>query len=196
MSSDVDHQSTMTLLPKSNFTANLLALNRTGVSGFKKWLIKAGMAYGDQGKWWGGKTARLAGHEGLDFAAYFDREGKERQLGSGIVVPPLYRGRLIGLRDDFLGRTVIVAHDIITNHLEQILHGFYAHLIPATDLKTGETVSETAGLGTIAPGSKSCPSHLHISTVWITPGYPLEQFNWSGFTERDGFQPCDPLDFL
>ncbi len=179
----------------SNFTANLLALNRTRVYGFKKWLFAPGMAYGDTDKWWAGKTGRATRHEGLDFAAYLDKAGRERRLGAGLVVPPLYPGRPIKVMDDFLGRTVVIDHRI-TDQRGRILHGFYAHLAPASHLEPGKVIAETAELGTIAPANRACAPHLHISTVWIAPRFSIEELSWARFREANDFQPCDPLDFL
>ncbi|MCA1766478.1 MAG: hypothetical protein LC633_09595 [Desulfobulbaceae bacterium] len=182
-------------IEKSAFTANLLALNRTAVSGFGKWLFKPGMAYGERRKWWDNRTLRPKGHEGVDLASYLDREGRECRLGSGIIVPPLHPGRLAGTIADFMGRTVIVKHEI-TNRRGLVLFGFYAHLLPAGDLETGKLLPATGGLGKIAPGNESCPAHLHISTAWLASGYPIEQFDWSRFEESKAFVPCNPVDFL
>lgn len=186
----------MNPVPKSNFTGNLLALNRTTILNFSKWSFTPGMAYGDSIKWWDRRTERRTRHEGLDFATYRDRENKVHRLGGGVAVPPFYRGRLVGVMDDFLGKTAVVEHQI-ANHRGHILYGLYAHLLPAATLETGEILDESNELGMIAPAlNKSCPAHLHISTVWIARRFPIEQLSWAGFGEQDGFQPCDPRDFL
>ena len=185
----------MNPLRKSNFTTNLIALNQLHDCGFKAWLFKPGMGFGEPEKWWSDQGARPTRHEGLDLTGFQDKANGEYLLTEGTIVPPLYGGRLINIIDDFLGRTVIVDHGI-SNQAGLSLHGFYAHLAPTAKLKTGALLYETAGLGAIAAGNHICPPHLHISTVWISRDFPIGQLNWPDFTEQEGFLPCDPLVFL
>jgi hypothetical protein len=180
---------------KSNFTTNLLALNQLNNCGFKTWLLKPGMGFDEPDKWWGDRGARPTRHEGLDLTGFLDNANGEHQLTEGTIVPPLCRGRLVNIIDDFLGRTFIIDHGI-TNRQGQSLHGFYAHLIPTDKLKTGAILNEDEGLGSIAAGNHICPPHLHISTVWISRNFPVDQLSWADFTEQEGFQPCNPLVFL
>ena len=185
----------MSHISKSNFTGNLIALNHLNSLGFKSWLLKPGMGFNDTNKWWGDQEARPSRHEGLDLTGFLDNANGEHQLTEGTIVVPLYGGRLVNIINDFLGRTIIIDHEI-TNRQDQSLHGFYAHLSPTAKLRTGAVINEAAGLGTIAAGSHICPPHLHISTVWISGNFPLGQLSWADFTEQEGFQPCDPLAFL
>lgn len=180
---------------KSNFTRNLIALNHLHACGFESWLLKPGMGFAEPEKWWHDRGTRPTRHEGLDLCGFRKKADGEQQLGAGTLVPPLYGGRLVNIIDDFLGRTVIVDHGF-SNPAGQSLHGFYAHLLPAAGLHSGAVLSEAAGLGTIAPANKLCPAHLHISTVWIAPNFPVERLTWPDFAEQPGFQPCDPWIFI
>lgn len=180
---------------KSNFTANIIALNQWHNCGFKGWLLQPGMGFAEPDKWWSDRGARPTRHEGLDLTAYQDKANGEHPLTEGTIIPPLYGGQLINIIDDFLGRTVIIDHGII-NRQNQNLHGFYAHLSPAANLKSRAILNATDSLGTIASGNHICPPHLHISTVWISRDFPVERLSWPDFNEQEGFQPCDPLIFL
>lgn len=180
---------------RSHFTANLITLNQWQNNNFHRWLLKPGMGFTDQDKWWGDKGVRPIRHEGLDLTGFRDDTGGETQLAEGTIVPPLYEGKVVNIIADFLGSTVIIDHRL-NNQTGQTLHGFYAHLTPTSTLAPGAIVRETEELGTIAAGSHICPPHLHISTVWISQNFPTDQLSWTDFTEREGFRPCDPSDFL
>jgi hypothetical protein len=180
---------------KSNFTRNIIVLNRLNGLGFKDWLLKPGMGFGEPEKWWPGQGIRPTPHEGLDLTGFLDHNHVEHRLPTNTIVVPLFRGRLVNIIDDFLGRTVIIDHQII-NRYDQSLHGFYAHLLPAAQLTTGADLHEEEGLGTIAAGNQICPPHLHISTVWVARNFPVGQISWADFVGQEGFQPCDPLGFL
>lgn len=180
---------------KSNFTDNLLSLNHLNDFGFKTWLIKPGTVFADPDKWWIDQESRPALHEGLDLTIFIDNKNNERRLTENTTVPPLYRGQLVNIIDDFLGKTVIVDHGII-NRKGSRLHGLYAHILPTTKLEIGAVINEDEGVGTIAKGNHICPAHLHISTVWISREFPVERLSWTDFAKSKGFYPCNPLDFI
>lgn len=180
---------------QSSFPANLITLNQWQNCKFHTWLLKPGMGFTEPHKWWGDKEARPTRHEGLDLTGFRDNSGGERQLTEGTIVPPLYEGQVVNIIDDFLGRTVIINHRL-NNPAGQTLHGFYAHLNPTDKLAPGATVQETEALGAIAAGNHICPPHLHISMVWISRDFPIEQLKWAGFIEQEEFHPCDPLSFI
>ena len=185
----------MISINKSNFTENIIALNQLTGLKFKTWLLKPGMRFGDPDKWWASEKPRPTLHEGLDLTAFLDNANGEYQLTKNTIVPPLYRGRLVNIIDDFLGQTVIVNHEIV-NLKGESLHGFYSHLSPTDKLKAGSIVNETESLGTIAAGNHFCPAHLHISTVWISGDFLIGELSWPDFARQKGFQPCDPLTFF
>jgi murein DD-endopeptidase MepM/ murein hydrolase activator NlpD len=180
---------------QTNFTGRILALNCLTARGFKAWVVQPGMGFADPGQWWGAAKARPSPHEGLDLRAFRDKDNNEQPLPAGTIVPPLFRGRVVRIVADFLGRTIIVDHGN-GNRAGPGLYGFYAHLNPLATVTVGTDLKEDEGLGTIAAGNLSCPPHLHLSTVWIGRDFPLAQVGWADFTARPGFQPCDPLLFL
>lgn len=182
---------------KSEFTENLISLNQLAAPRLKKWLIKPGMGFGETEQWWAKQGVRPGHHEGLDLVAYLDEAGGERRLGQGIIVPPLFRGHLVNIINDFLGETVIVDHGLPDGRGLR-LHGFYAHLstIPSNGVAPDRVIQAGEGLGTIAPGNKTCPPHLHISTAWVAGSFPLHRFSWPDFADREGFRPCDPMLFF
>lgn len=153
------------------------------------------MKYGEIAKWWGSGGRRKNPHEGLDLAAFIGAGHQEQSLRSGLLVPPVYPGRVLKIFADFQGRTIVMEHDIQAAHPLRLLT-FMAHIHPASGVRPGVAIPAAAQLGEIAPGNNICPPHLHISTAWVNPALPTADLSWENFQAQDGFHPCDPLQFI
>ena len=162
----------------SKFSEWYVTLNELKGSGFKSWSFLPGMLFGDLTMWWGNQGDRAKPHEGLDLAIFLDAEKREQQLTATMLVPPLFRGRVINIIDDLLGRTIIIEHPV-NNGEGSTLNAFYAHLIPHRSVIKGKEFGPGETLGTIAPGSNNCPAHLHISTAWCSRETRLSNFSWN-----------------
>ena len=68
------------------------------------------MLFNSTDKWWGDQGKRDKPHEGLDLCLYKDREDKILRLGENAKVPVIYDGIVVGIVDDFLGKSVIIEH--------------------------------------------------------------------------------------
>ena len=153
------------------------------------------MKYGETNKWWGDNGPRQSPHEGLDFVAYIDSAAQRHLLEPGILTPPLFKGCVVNIIDDFLGRTIILEHSHKTGDGLRLL-SFMAHILPPPDIKPGSAISALNLLGEVAPGNNASLPHLHISTAWASPAFPIADFSWANFKKQDGFIPCDPIQFL
>ena len=141
-------------------------------------------------KWWGDHGVRPTEHEGVDFTAFLDDDKREHRLEAGLLVPPLFNGKVVQIIDDLLGRTIIIDH-AIRDRDGLILHAFYAHLTPQPTISRGTVIETASILGTIAPGT-TCPAHLHISTAWCARDLPLGKFSW----QTSSLQFFDPLEII
>lgn len=182
-------------LPASAFTENFRQLNGYTKTALVEWLFLPGMKFGECEKWWQPGSCRKTPHEGLDLLAYRDGNGGEQRLSAATRIPPLLRGVLIGRCKDFLGETVILAHDFYDPSGRR-LHTFYGHLHPAETPETTAIITPDSPLGNIAwPGKSNtgCPPHLHLSLAWVDQSLPMQDFSWDKFCASETFRPGDPL---
>jgi murein DD-endopeptidase MepM/ murein hydrolase activator NlpD len=177
-------------MQSSGFTERFVRLNNLHRRGFKDWLFQAGMGFTAAEKWWSDHGARPTGHQGVDFAAFLDDEKREHRLEAGLLVPPLFNGKVVQIVDDLLGRTIIVDH-AIRDQDDLVLHAFYAHLTPHGTISQGAEIGTDSILGAIAPG-RTCPAHLHISTAWLARDLSLGKFSW----QTSSLQFFDPLEII
>ena len=68
------------------FTRSLLVANPAMAARFQEWSWMPGMGFQDDNLWWGEGKKRTTPHEGVDFVRYRDRNGKIRNLVSGVAV--------------------------------------------------------------------------------------------------------------
>ena len=97
-------------LKNTRFTEFLIQKNALDQGGFKEWVFCPGMLFNSTDKWWGDQGKRDKPHEGLDLCLYKDREDKILRLGEKAKVPVIYDGIVVGIVDDFLGKSVIIEH--------------------------------------------------------------------------------------
>jgi murein DD-endopeptidase MepM/ murein hydrolase activator NlpD len=180
------------------FTDELRQLNGYTETELREWLFLPGMRFGDSAKWWKTGENRTGPHEGLDLLFFLDARGERHLLPPGTAIPPLLNGVVVTRAPDFMGETVILAHDRWDAAGGQ-LHTFYAHLQPARTPLEGKTMSAASKIGTIAGPKASmpaCPPHLHLSLAWVRKAYPIKDFRWGDFCAGDSFKPGDPLELI
>jgi len=157
-----------------------------------------GMKFGDTDKWWQPGTTRENPHEGLDLLIFLDGSGKRHHLPPGTAIPLLLGGTEVARIADFMGETVILAHDFLDDAGRR-LHTFYAHLQPTGAPASGATMAAGSQIGKIATPAKTtlaCPPHLHLSLAWVDKSYPIQDFRWADFWTPETFKPADPLALL
>lgn len=181
-------------IAKSQFTKSLITQNRFPETAFKEWFFKPGMLFNDMNKWWQNGAQRPHPHEGVDFCCYINELGGLVYLREGIKIPALYDGRVVKIFQDFLGHSIMVAHDYATNG--QRLVAIYAHTVPRHGLKAGQRIQADNQLAVIAAGRRNIISaHLHITTCWASETQ-LVQIDWQTIHDKQMVRLSNPMDYL
>ncbi len=173
-------------------------INYNHLEDFKEWVFLPGMLFRSARKWWGNEGARPRPHEGLDICRYRDKHGNEHSFGKGTVVPVIYRGEIARIEDDFLGRTLYVAHDFIDPKGDR-LYTIYGHISPACGKGRGVSLEEGDIIGTIAApcGRKAnIPAHLHISVALISRTLNYDHLTWKTINDPRVVSLRDPLKII
>jgi hypothetical protein len=166
------------LLSSSRFTAHLVRENGLAGERLAHWVLRPGMLFGAAGKWWGDGGKRIAPHEGLDLCFYRDQAHEIHRLHPGIRIPAMYEGTVVRMLDDFLGRTVVIAHRL--PEVDITCYTIYGHTVPREGLhvdrlvREGEVVARGRGTtpcltSTSRSGGRVRRSH---TPAWAGARYP------------------------
>ncbi len=172
--------------------------NYLGKLGFEGWIFYPGMLFHSQHKWWGKGGMRQRPHEGLDFCFYRDRAGQNHTLNEKTKIPVMYEGEIVGIHDDFMGKSLFVSHDFY-DELGNRLHTIYGHTNPYPGVDIGRLFREGETIAVIAAARKNdtrIPSHLHISVAWLPKSFPYNRLNWETMGDRGVTTLCNPLEFI
>lgn len=178
------------------FTQFLIRENGLDRNGFEEWAFQSGMLFSATTKWWGDRGKRVVPHEGVDFCLYVDRQGRVFQLEKGTRIPVMYAGVVVNIIDDFLGKSVVVAHDCLKDGAPPLLT-IYGHTAPLSGLTPGKSVEAGEVIATIAFGQNPLPRispHLHVSVGFATGIVPYEKLDWK--TMGVAVALSNPLDLL
>lgn len=181
---------------RSRFTRSFLEANGLAGDDFTAWALDAGMLFGAAVTWWGRGAARKRPHEGLDLAAYRGGDGRIVRLDGATRVPATYEGVVAGVFDDFLGRSLLLAHPLVDAELGQLFTAF-GHTVPdeaaavGREVGAGEVVASIAG-----PLSSSVPPHLHVSVGWARGGVDDELLDWDVLSRSGRVRLVDPLEVI
>ncbi len=181
------------LAGQTRFTEYMVRENRLSERGFEGWVFAPGMLFDATDKWWGDKGKRSIPHEGLDFCLYKDGRGSVLRLEEDSRVPVMYDGCVMGIIDDFLGKSVIVEHRFPTLPRQGFLT-IYGHTVPdrgcvvGGPVKAGDVIATIAGLGA---SRRDMYPHLHVCLGWPSGSIALEGLNWQNM--REGLIMLDPL---
>jgi hypothetical protein len=179
----------------SAFTRLLIRWNGLDAAGFAAWEFLPGMKFAERAAWWRDGAERPGAHEGLDICFYRTGDGRRLSLGAGARVPVVCPGEVVALVDDFLGRSVFVAHEI-TGGEGRRLHTVYGHLDPAPGLTPGGQLGEGDLVGTIAETSGrrgSVPPHLHLTVALTCREGGPEPLDWNALRDQGRVLLLDPL---
>ena len=186
------------MLKKSGFTEYFIRTNALEGNEFKAWIFRPGMQFLSTDKWWGDCGNRISEHEGLDFCLYEDRQGNIQKITEKTKVPAMYPGRVKGLIEDFLGESVVLAHEIFRDGKYQLCT-LYAHTQRRPGIGINEAIDEGDVIATVADtaGSKSgIAPHLHISAAWMDRGISYEDLDWQTMGRRPDIFLIDPLTLI
>jgi len=185
-------------LRKSRFTEFFVKHNDLDNSGFEEWVFYPGMLFHSQYKWWGNGGTRQRPHEGLDFCFYREMAGQNHRLNEKTKIPVMYAGEIVGIHDDFMGKSLFVSHGFYDEQGNK-LHTIYGHTSPYRGVAVGKVFREGETLAVIAASRKKntqIPSHLHVSVAWLPKSFPYNRLSWETMGDRGVVTLCDPLEFI
>jgi murein DD-endopeptidase MepM/ murein hydrolase activator NlpD len=195
---NVDFAKTLSLR-NTRFTELLIQKNDLDKGGFKGWVFCPGMLFNSTDKWWGDQGKRDKPHEGLDLCLYQNRKDRILRLDEKTKVPVIYDGIVVGIIDDFLGKSMIIEHlffDCDNNRLCTI----YGHTIPENNLHVGKIVKKGDVIATLADTNRSKTSifpHLHISLGWTSEAISYGKLDWEkNIGAQNTLTLLDPLPLI
>lgn len=182
-------------MKKSGFIKYLVQHN--GLD-FHRWVFLPGMGFGETEKWWDdGK--RPTPHEGLDLCLFEDRTGGICCLNTGDGIPAIHDGTVKGVIKDFLGETVIVAHDFFVDGHGNPLITLYAHTVPIHDIYINKSVKEGDIIARIAASDRmpgGMIPHVHITAGRLINGISHDQLDWVKISRREAMVLTDPFTLI
>jgi len=184
-------------LRKSSFREKILKVNNLETN-FDEWVFRPGMLFRAGEKWWGRGQVRARPHEGLDLCCYRDKRGNKHLLAKDTLVPVIYRGEILKIEDDFIGKSVYVGHDNYVSAGNR-LYTIYGHIKPVDDLKRGVILEEGDLIGAIAEpdGEKTnIVAHLHISVAFISRSFGAENLTWKLMDDSGAVFLLDPFEII
>ncbi len=182
-------------LNKTRFTEHLILENALDGNGFKEWIFHPGMLFNSPTKWWGDQGKREKPHEGLDFCLYRDRRDKICRLDEKTKIPVIYDGIVVGIFNDFLGKSVIMEHDLSDSDNNRFCT-IYGHINPHKGLHVGRVVKEgdiIASLADLHSSKVATLSHLHISLGWASRFISYDKLDWETIGTPNTLILMDPL---
>jgi murein DD-endopeptidase MepM/ murein hydrolase activator NlpD len=183
---------------KSSFTRSLLLNNSPVSAGFKRWAFHPGMLFCSGDQWWSTGQRRQRAHEGLDVRIYEDKEHRILNLVAGTKIPAAYGGTVAGIVSDFLGRTVVIEHPLLSSD-SGIFCTIYGHLDVSDRLHPGQLLTEGEIIGATADTGDAtghAPSHLHLTVGWRPAGLPADGLHWGNINDPKAFALLDPLEII
>ena len=185
-------------LPASRFCELVVNHNNLSEQGFLQWAFYPGMLFQSRERWWDNGGFRDKPHEGIDLCLYNDQSGSTRALDTAAPIPVMYRGCVKNIIDDYIGKTVFMAHDIYNDTVKQ-LYSIYGHVEPLGRIESGVILEEGEIVGSIAGTEgkrlKILP-HVHISVAFIPESFPAEHLDWKIMNESPDITLLNPLDIF
>lgn len=181
-------------MEKTISTQLLVRENNLERDGFRGWVFEKGMLFNSRKAWWGARGERNRPHEGLDFLLYRNKLGRDVRLGRETRIPVLYDGVVVSIVNDFLGKSVMVAHQIRDHG--RIFLSIYGHTAPTDRIRIGKILEKGEIIGTLADTrnsrSKIYP-HLHLSLGWISNENLSPDLDWNKISDPKIVTLIDPL---
>jgi murein DD-endopeptidase MepM/ murein hydrolase activator NlpD len=107
----------------------------------------------------------------------------------------MVRGVVVRIFNDFLGKSLIVEHDLPNKNSSRFCT-IYGHTNPLDGLHVGSIVKEGDIIATLADSIESkhhLLPHLHLSLGWISKYISYDQLNWETIGSRNTLALLDPL---
>ena len=97
---------------KSGFTEHFIRANGLGKNDFEEWLLCSEMLFNAPDKWWEIQVKRKKLHEGLDLVFYRNQKKEIIGFDDSTRIPTIYGGVIVGIFNDFLGKSILIKHEI------------------------------------------------------------------------------------
>lgn len=185
-------------LPASRFCEHMVAHNNLLEQQFAQWAFYPGMLFLSRERWWGNDGYRHNPHEGIDLCLFNTVDGSTQVLDTGTQIPAMFRGYVKTVIDDYLGKTIFIAHDMYDG-TEKQLYTIYGHTVPVGRLEREAVLAEGDCVGFISSTSDKqlhIIPHVHISVAWIPVNFPPEQLKWKIMNKSPDITLLNPLDVL
>jgi hypothetical protein len=187
--------SVVAALGRCQFAEMLVEINRFEQSGFETWVLCPGMQFGSMLKWWGDHGQRDFAHEGIDLSLFAGRDGDIHRVDVNIEIPVITNGRVKAIFTDYLGKAVVVEHEISGVEDGNIL-SVYAHTDPrnaievGTDLIQGDIIASLADTSRLKSG---IAPHLHLTLGVPSRDLTYDPFVWNIMRDASRVRLLDPL---
>jgi Peptidase family M23 len=185
-------------LKNTRLTELLIQKNALDPGDFKGWVFCPGMLFHSTDKWWGDRKKRDKPHEGLDLCFYKDRSDTILRLGETAKVPAIYDGIVVGMIDDFLGKSIIMEH-VFPGGDKKRLCTIYGHTLPKDHLRVGSLVKQGDVMATLADAGRFKTNifpHLHLSLGWTSELISYDRLDWENISDPNTMTLLDPLQII
>jgi hypothetical protein len=186
-------------MKKSGFTDYFIRENGLdGFGGFKEWLFCPEMLMDASEKWWADFGVRNVLHPGLDICCYRALSDKIIYLDGHTKIPAMYDGVLVGVINDFLGKSLILKHSIPSIDVEDFLT-VYGHTHPGRDIHIGKAFEEGETIARVADTDNSRSTvrpHLQLSIGLLSRPVSYASLNWDNMSDPDTMVLIDPLQLI
>ncbi len=185
------------VFPESSFTEIFVRQNKLDGQAFAGWFFHAGMEFGSQQTWWGGKRKRARPHEGVDLCFYRGVDDAVFRIDDESKIPAMYDGIVVKIMDDFLGKTIVLEHSFPSNG-DSVFLSIYGHTKPMQKLEPGQRVNAGGIMATLAPHKNPTAPvpHLHLTLGSSPRPVSYEMLDWSNIGNPDNVHLVDPLQVI
>lgn len=181
---------------KSRFTEHFIRANGLRENDFEEWLFCFGMLFKAPNTWWGTQGKRKTPHEGLDLGFYRNQEKEIIGFNANIKIPTPYGGVVVGIFEDFLGKSILIKHGILSAD-NGTLCTILGHLNPESKICPGLKVQEGEIIARVASAQTSRLSpHLHMSTGWAKKEITDEFLDWKVISSSETLKLIDPFEII
>jgi murein DD-endopeptidase MepM/ murein hydrolase activator NlpD len=175
----------MAILPypreRTLFSDRLVECNGLRKAGFEEWAFYPGMLFGARRKWWGDRGRRLRPHEGIDLCFFAGKAAGHFRLDESSRIPAMFDGEVLGVEEDFLGRSLFLGHDIDDGQGRR-LFTIYGHTAPGSRVRTGRRLRQGEILGSLSKTDGNPAGvlpHLHLSMAWVSTACGPDGIDWA-----------------
>ena len=181
---------------KSGFTEHFIRANGLRNNDFEEWLLCSGMLFKAPNTWWGIQGKRKKLHEGLDLGFYRNQKKGIIGFDDSTRIPTIYEGVIVGIFNDFLGKSILIKHEI-TSADNGTLFTIFGHVNPEKEIYPGMRLEEGEIIASVAnAGTSRMSPHLHLSIGWAKKEITDAFLDWKIISSSEMLKLIDPLETI